>query len=121
MATYAELNAILTDSIQGAQALREKVEIAGLIAAGLVMTGADTAAPFDQATTPYDAHERRVIWAQKMIGSPEPTGRQLFALVIAANAAVAQAGILGAADTAIQTAVNNVIDALATPTPIAGA
>ncbi len=110
MATYAELHAILTDNIAGAQTLREKVFVAGLVAAETIVSVADTVAPWDQTA---GAHDQRLKWVDRFLGSPDAVTRELFGIVVAANAGVSQAGILGASDTAIQTNVNESIDSLA--------
>jgi len=109
MATYSELNAILTDTVSGGQSLREKVRMACLIAAQTIIAGDDTSDP-PWATT---GHAQRLKWVDKMLASPDSTAREVFGIVVAANAAATQANIIGATDSAIQSNVNESIDALA--------
>ena len=110
MATFAELNDILTDDVTGAQELREKVGIACLIAAATIIQGNDTTATWDQTA---GAHDKRIKWVKLLLSSYPDTVRQMFGVVIASNATAAQAAILTASDSTIQTAVNESIDALA--------
>jgi hypothetical protein len=110
MATYAELNQILTDTVAGAQVLREKVGVACLIAVNAIVSNADTGAPFSQAA---GAHTARLKWAELLLSSYHPTVKELFGIVIAANAGATQAQILAATDASIQSSVNSSIDALA--------
>lgn len=108
MATYAELNAILTESVTGAQELREKVRVACLVAAQTIASGGDTGGPWSPT-----GHDQRLKWMVKMLSAPDATSREMFGVAVAANAAVSQAGILGASDSMLQTNVNASIDALA--------
>ena len=110
MATYAELNAILTDSVASAQALREKVGIAAIVAAQMIIDNADTAVPFDQTA---GAHDQRLLWANRLLTAFEGTVRELFGIVVVANRAASQAQILNATDALIQDSVNETIDSLA--------
>jgi len=110
MATFAELNAILTDNVAGAQALREKVGVACLIASSVIIDGDDTVPPWDQTA---GAHDKRIKWVKLLLGSYEATVRQMFGIVIASNAAATQGAILSASDASIQTAINESVDALA--------
>lgn len=110
MATYAELHAILTDNVAGAQALREKVGVACLIAASTIINGGDTASPWDQTA---GAHDKRVKWVKLLLSSYGETTRQIFGIVIASNASATQAAILAATDAAIQSSVNSSVDELA--------
>ena len=109
MATYVELNAIGTESVAGAQALREKVRVACYIAAETIISGDDTGNPWDPTN-----HTQRTKWVDKMLSDPEGTSRQMFSIVIAANNTASQAQILGATDSVIQTNVNESIDSLST-------
>lgn len=111
MATYAELNAIMTDTVAGAQVLREKVGVACLIAAETIISGNDdTDPPWDQTA---GMHTQRLKWADHLLSGFERTTRELFGIVIAANESATQTQILQASDSAIQSNVNASIDALA--------
>ena len=110
MATYTELNQILTDSVPGAQELREKVGIASLVTVSLILQNLDTGAPFDQAA---GAHDQRVKWAEKTLDNYDVCTRQMFEVVIAINASATQSQILNASDTAIQNNINSTVDSLA--------
>lgn len=115
MATYAELNEILTDTVDGAQALREKVGVACFIAAETIISGGDdTDPPWDQTA---GQHDQRLKWVDKLLSSPATTIRQLFAVIIAANESATQANILSASDSSIQSNVNSSIDALSVNLP----
>jgi hypothetical protein len=109
MATYAEINSILTDTVSGAQALRERVGVACLVAAHTIIAGNDTSDP-PWAT---GGHSQRVKWVLQLLGNPEFTARQVFGIVLAANISATQSQILSATDSAIQSAVNGAIDTLA--------
>lgn len=110
MATHAELNAIMTESVVGAQALREKVFVACVIAASIIVEGEDTADP------PWATgnHAQRLKWVDRLLSMPYSTTKEIFSLVVAANASSPQAGILSASDAVIQGNVNEMIDALST-------
>lgn len=113
MASYLEVMDIWFNrgSANGSAAqLKDKVRAAVLVAAQLVLSGGDTGAPFDQSA---GKHDQRVKWAVQSISERESATDELFAVVLAANVGVSQAGLLGASDSAIQTNVNEVVDALA--------
>ena len=110
MATYAEINAILTDTVSGAQLLREKVGVASLIAAQMIIAGDDDGAPFDQTA---GAHDQRILWASRLLSNNAGVTREMFDIVVVANRAFTQSQILNATDVAIQTNVNASIDSLA--------
>lgn len=114
MASYQELRQILTDSVAGAQALRDKVGVGCLIAANAIIAGDDDAAPWDQTA---GAHDQRVKWVIRLLATPESVTREMFQVVIAANASATQAQILSASDAAIQSAVNATIDVLSEHLP----
>jgi hypothetical protein len=109
MATYAEVNSIWTDTTPGSQALREKVGIACLVAADIIISGEDSTDP-PWAT---GGHDQRIKWVHRLLGNYEMTAREIFGLVIASNVSFTQAQILGASDAAIQSSVNASIDSLA--------
>ena len=111
MATYGELHDILTDNVAGAQALRQEVGIACLVAATTIIGGNDTASP--PWSQEAGAHDKRIKWVKLLLTQYDDTNRQVFALVIADNATAPQSGILTATDAVIQSSVNKVIDALA--------
>lgn len=107
MATLDEVLAILEKQVAGADALYSKVGIAAVIAAGTILNGADTAAPFDQTV---GMHEKRLLWALQVVSYPRGTSDDVFYAVVAANSGASQAAILGASDTTIQDAVNALAD-----------
>ena len=110
MASYTEIQKILSRGVPGADALRDEVEIACAVAAQLIISGNDGAAPFDQN---IGKHEQRVLWAIQFLNNPKPVAYQMFIIVVVANESVPQTNILEAIDAAIQTNVNESIDALA--------
>lgn len=110
MATYDELFEIFTDTVPGAQTLRQRVQIACGVVSALIIEGNDDGPPFEQTGS---AHMARVRWAERFLTTPAETARQMFYVVIAKHAGADQAVILGADDATIQTAVNSSIDPLA--------
>ena len=117
MATYLEVQDIWFNrgAANGSAAhLKDKVREAGFVAAHTILTVADTSAPFDQTA---GMHDKRVKWAVRMVSEHEVVTEELFGIVLAANVGVSQATILAAGDSAIQTNVNEVIDALSANLP----
>lgn len=110
MATYAQLYQIIGIEVEGSLDLKRKVGIAGLIAANLVASGADSGAPFSQVA---GAHTQRVKWAELVYQGSDVVFSQLFRAVIAANSGATQAQILTASDATIQSSVNAIVDTLA--------
>lgn len=111
MATYPELFEIMSNSIAGAQDLRDKIAVAAMIAADIILQGDDdTDPPWSQSA---GAHDQRVKWATKAVATPIQEAENLLRLVVAANSGSAQNIILAASDAAIQNNVNAVIDGLA--------
>lgn len=98
MATYADL---LIASVN--DALRQKVRVACVIAAEKVRTEA--------TSTPN--HVARLAWAKAVYANPEAEGIRMVWAVLAQNATATLAGIIGAADTVVQTAVDAAVDVFA--------
>lgn len=111
MASFDEILVILEKSIPGADALYSKVGVAAVIAAGIILAGDDTAAPFDQTA---GMHEKRLVWAAQVVKHPRGATDDVFYAVVAANAGFTQAQILSVNDTALQTGVNTLVDGFAT-------
>jgi hypothetical protein len=109
MATFSELNSILTDTTPGAQQLREEVRMACLIAANAILRNTDTADP------PWNAgnHEQRLQWATSFLRSPTDITAQMFGIVIAENNGASVSNIISASDTVILSNVEESIDSLA--------
>jgi len=93
MATYVELRALFS-----LDALRERVEVATLIAASDLLAG-----------TPTVAEQQ---WAAAVFFDPRNEGRRAFFAVLAANKAATVAAITGASDAAIQANVDSVVPSL---------
>lgn len=93
MATYLELR-----SLHSNDELRNKLDIAVIIAANNILAGAPTAA--------------EQIWAVSVFQNPRAESDKAFMAVIAQNAAVPLSGIQNATDEIIQTAVDSVVDSL---------
>ena len=110
MATYAQLYQVIGNEVEGSLDLKRKVGVAGLIAANLIASGADSGAPFSQSA---GAHDQRVKWAELVYQGSDVVFSQLFRAVIAANASATQAQILTASDATIQSSVNAIVDTLA--------
>jgi len=106
MATYKELR----DEF-GNTELQHRIQVAIIIAANAILTGADTTAPYDQTA---GQHGLRVKWAAAVIQSTEGQAAYVFKLMLGANAGLTIVQIRGASDAAIQSNVGAVIDALAT-------
>ena len=98
MATYAEL---LT--LKGDQALLNKVRVAVWIAAYNIV-----GEPVNTAN-----HVNRLIWAKKVFTDETSAANAMLVPVLAANKAATVAQINGATDTAVQDAVNLVVDTFA--------
>lgn len=95
MATYQELFDLRRD-----QVLLDKITVAVIIAADTIYNEAGGTAN----------HANRLIWAREASKSPRAMAEVFMAAVLAANKAVAAGSISGAADTAIQTNVDDVVD-----------
>lgn len=98
MATYAELLTASSNDI-----LRQKIRVACIIAAEKVRTESG-------ATT---NHANRLLWAKAVFANPEAEGNRMIWAVLAQNAAQTYAVIIGASDTAVQTAVDAAVDVFA--------
>lgn len=109
MADYTELFAIMSNSVAGAQTLRDKVASAVLITAELILNNGDTAAPFDQAA---GKHDLRVKWADMAVKNWLGTANEVTRVVVAANDTATQTAILNASDASILSSVESIIDAL---------
>jgi hypothetical protein len=99
MATYDELYSLRNNS-----ALKNKVEIATVIAAETIMNE-------DGGTT---NHANRLIWASAVFANPKAEANRMFMAVLAANADQTVVQITGATDAAIQTNVDDHVDLFAT-------
>lgn len=88
MATYLELNSLASDPD-----LRQKVRVA-------VLVGAHE----ELAASPGTVEGRK--WATLVLANPEKSAEQALFIVLAANKGLSAAQIIGASDTALQTAVN---------------
>ena len=95
MATYAELYDLRVDDD-----LRHKVAVAAVVAAQTKLAGTPTAAEAE--------------WARGVVASPDGTATQLVNLVLAANKGLTVAAIQSAADSAVQTNVDALVDGLIT-------
>lgn len=95
MATYLELHSLASDSD-----LHEKVAVAvGVAAQGIL------------ATTPTPAADR-VAWAAHAMASTKAVAADAVKMVLAANKGLSVSAIQGASDTAIQSNVDDLVDAL---------
>lgn len=106
MASYTELRALYGD-----EALVKKIEVAVAVVAQKIASGNDDEAPFSQEA---GAHNLRVQWAKQAIVNTSQTAQYVLKLVLATHRALTVAQLNSATDEAIQTAVESVIDALAT-------
>ena len=95
MATYQELYDLGSD-----KPLQDRVAVAVLKAAQIILT-----------TTPIPSPDR-VSWAAMVMSEPVGTGRDVLRLVLAANDSLSVAQIQGASDAAIQTNIDDLVDAL---------
>lgn len=93
MATYQELFDIRNDTT-----LHDKVTIASVIKAQTLLDGTPT--------------QDEVDWAMVTLDDPNSRANQIMYYVLAANNAATVAQILAATDAAIQTNVDNAVDAL---------
>lgn len=94
MATYQELYALQTDDT-----LREKVAVAVVVAAQVLLAGTPSAS---EAT-----------WAKEMIQYPiGPKARSVVNIVLAANKGQSVAAIQGASDASVQSNVDAVVAGL---------
>lgn len=103
MATYQELF-----DLRRNQALLDKITVAVQIAAETIYAEAG-------GTT---NHANRVIWAREATQHPRAMAEVCMSLVLAANKSNSVAQITGAADSAIQTNVDNLVDDLADGTAV---
>ena len=93
MATYIEIRDLFSDSV-----LRNRIDVATIIAANDLLSGTPTAA--DQS------------WAAAAFGNPRGEGQKAFMAVLAVNNAATVAQITGATDAEIQTNVDGVVPSL---------
>lgn len=98
MATYAELSTIRSDDTQWG-AFLEKVRVATAIKAAAVI---------DAVTPSAEALE----WANGAISNPGSAGNDLVWYIVAKNAGLALSAIYGASDNAIQSNINDAVDAI---------
>ena len=115
MATFLEIHEIISNSVPGAQELRDKIQSAVIIAADTITKGQDNSSPFSQ-TAP--APEQRRLWAPTAYRNPIGTANDFLPAVVAANSTASQADILGAPDFSIQQEVNEVVDIFAGTIPV---
>jgi len=93
MATYTELRNLFSDD-----ALRNRLDVAAVVAANTLLGGTPTAA--DQG------------WAAAVFSNPRNEGQKAFMAVLAANKDLSVAAIQGATDAAIQSNVDAVVPSL---------
>lgn len=93
MATYAELRALFNDD-----AMRNRLDVAVIIAANTLLGGTPTAA--DQN------------WAAAAFNNPRTEGQKAFMAVLAENKGLSVSAIQGATDAAIQTNVDAIVPSL---------
>ena len=98
MATYMEIHTLASNSD-----LIAKVTSAIAIAAENIRT--------EDVGTPN--HDQRIAWAKRALLNPDGEARKLMWILLAQNASLTQAQILGADDAGIQSAVNNAIQLFA--------
>ncbi len=96
MATYSDLFNIISDS-----QLRNKVAVAVIKKAQTLLDG----------TTPTP---NEVVWASNAISNPNRQAEKILAYVLAANSGSTVTAIKSASDSAIQSNVNDAVDALIT-------
>ena len=94
MATYQEIRALINDSD-----LQEKLEVA-------ISVSADA---FMRAATPT-ADE--VVWADKVLNGPKVEANKALISILAANASLTVAQILGATDESIQSQTDEIVPRL---------
>ncbi len=99
MATYAEIYDLYNNA-----ALRNRVSVACVLAANAIVGENVT----------MTNHANRLIWAKQVFVDPLAVAHTMLMVVLAANAAFTVAQITGATDAALQTAVNNAVNVLAT-------
>ena len=99
MATYEELHNLLAQE----SVLRNRVKVAVLVAAQAISVEPPATAN----------HAFRLIWAKQAFQNPEARAAELFPALLAINKGATVAQILGASDTAIQGAVDGVINLFA--------
>jgi hypothetical protein len=83
--------------------LFNKVRVAVLVAADVVRSEAAGTAN----------HAARLAWARRVMESPDAEARKMIGMAVVQNRASTLVQITGAADAAVQAAVNNAIDVLA--------
>ncbi len=98
MATYMELFALKNDSD-----LQDKIAVAIVVAAETIRT--DSSPPTNQT--------QRLTWARTAMHDPAAEATRMLWALLAVNKDLTVASIVGASDTAIQTAVDNAVDLFA--------
>ena len=101
MATYSELLTIA--STGSGDALRQQLRIA-------VVVAADTIRAEAPATV---GHTARMAWALSVMKNPNSAAQEMLWAVLAQNRTFTPAQITGAADSAVQTAVDSAVNLLA--------
>lgn len=99
MATYTELFALRANDD-----LRNKIAVACIVAAETIR---------GEAVNTVN-HANRLIWAKAVFADPINEASRMLWAILAQNKVLTVAQITSAADTAIQTAVNNAVDVFAT-------
>ena len=105
MATYQELF-----DLRRNQELLDKVTVAVIVAAETIF--AETGGTAN--------HANRIVWAREASISPRAMAGVFMSAVLAANKTATVANIIGAADSAIQTNVDDVIDNFADGAKVLG-
>lgn len=103
MASYLELYELYQGGTDAINDFHKKI-VSAIFVAG------ETIRDEDVATA---NHANRLIWAKWAFTNPESAGRDMIGVMLGANSGVAQASILGASDTAIQSALDASIDLFA--------
>lgn len=99
MATYTELRNLFNHD-----GLRNRLEVAIVVAAEAIRN--------EEPTT--DNHANRLLWAQSAFSNVTTQRDKMLMALLAANRELTVEQLTGAADTALQTAVNDVINLFAT-------
>jgi len=103
MATYTEIFDVYSNTAAGSQALLNKIVSAVLISAESIRNEA----------TNVTNHANRVIWSKQAFSDPGGKAKQMFGALLASNNTLTQSQILNAADSGIQTAVDNAVNIFA--------
>lgn len=95
MASYIELRALFSHN-----ELRNKVEVACIVAAETIRAESDT----------VPNHANRLLWARSAFASPRSTSERMLMALLAANKLATVSAITGATDSQIQEKVDAAVD-----------